>query len=214
MNKKMTIAMIGGTGKSGKYILQKLVDTNLNVRAMVRNPMRVSVQSPNLEIITGDMKDRLDVENLLKNCDAVISALGFGIPPDEPTLFSKATQNVLDVMDRLKIRRYILLSGLHVDVPSDRKSDKTRFATAWMYENFPSSTRDRQHEYDLLVNSNCDWTLIRLPMIEQTSELKEVIVDLKDCPSDGISSTSLANFVIRQIDDESFIRKAPFIGNR
>jgi len=214
MHHKKTVAVIGGTGKSGKYLLKKIVTRDLRIKALVRNPATVGPQSTNLEIITGDVKDYPTVESLIQGCDAVISTLGLGLPPDEPTLFSKATRHVLRAMIKNRVRRYIVTAGLNVDTPYDEKSQKIKLATAWMYEHFPISTKDRQLEYDLLTESDVDWTLVRLPLIEQTDIFHEIIVNQKDCPSEKISAASLAEFLILQIEDTSFIEKAPFVGNK
>jgi hypothetical protein len=32
-------------------------------------------------------------------------------------------------------------------------------ATEWMYQNYPETTSDKQKEYQLLSESNLDWTL-------------------------------------------------------
>jgi len=68
--------------------------------------------------------------------------------------------------------------GININTPFDKKSPKTQFATDWMYTNNPNSTANKQKEYDLLLASNIDWTLVRLPLIEQTDEISEVQIRL------------------------------------
>jgi hypothetical protein len=82
-----------------------------------------------------------------------------------------------------------------------------------MYDNFPVTTADKQLEYETLLKSNVGWTLVRLPLIEQTDEREEIKTSLEDCPGDKISAASLAHFLIEQLTDDRFIRKAPFIAN-
>ena len=82
--------------------------------------------------------------------------------------------------------------GINVNTPFDKKSPKTQFATDWMYTNYPNSAANKQKEYDLLLASNIDWILVRLPLIEQTDEISEVQISLED----KISVTKLANFLI------------------
>ena len=150
---------------------------------------------------------------MICDCDAIISALGLGLPLSEPTIFSLATTNIIKTMNEYGVRRYILLTGLNVDSPFDKKGNKTKSATDWMYANFPKSTADRQLEYQILNASSIDWTLVRLPLIEQTDTTGETKTSLEDCPGDKISATDLANFLIRQLAEKSFIKKAPFIAN-
>ena len=116
-------------------------------------------------------------------------------------------------MDACKTSRYIVITGLNVDTPFDQKSPKTRFATDWMKTNYPLTTADKQLEYNLLSESNLDWTLVRLPMIEQTDDKGEIVVSLEDCPGKKISATDLAFFLIGQLSDKTYLRQAPFIAN-
>lgn len=114
-------------------------------------------------------------------------------------------------MSENRISRYIVTTGLNVDAIGDSKSEETRFATEWMRSNFPISTASKQEEYKMLIESGADWTLVRLPMIEQSDENIKYQVDLKDCAGDKISSSSLAEFLIKQLESEKYYRMAPFI---
>jgi NAD(P)H-binding len=80
-----------------------------------------------------------------------------------------------------------------------------------MYENYPISTKDKQSEYEILAASNLDWTLVRLPITEQTDARNSIKTSLEDCEGDKISATDLAHFLIEQLSDESFVRQTPFL---
>jgi putative NADH-flavin reductase len=213
MKQTIKIAVIGGTGKSGKYLVNQLINQGFQFKILVRNPEHFQTNNPNIEVIYGNVTDYHSIYELLKDCQAVISTLGMGIPPSEPTIFSQSTSNVLKAMNSLNIKRYIVTTGLNVDTPLDKKSTKTAFATEWMKNTFPLSTADKQLEYKILSTSNVDWTLVRLPLIELTEERNPVTSNLEDCQGDKISAIDLANFLIEQLTSETFIRKAPFIYN-
>jgi hypothetical protein len=116
-------------------------------------------------------------------------------------------------MQECNVRRYIVIAGLNVDTPDDKKSKFTADATDWMKKTFPISTADKQKEYQILSESSVAWTLVRLPLIKKTDVNSEITVSLHDCPGNEISATALANFLIGQLDDDRFIKKAPFIAN-
>ena len=65
-----------------------------------------------------------------------------------------------------------------------------------MHTNYPNSAANKQKEFDLLLASNIDWILVRLPLIEQTYEISEVQISLEDCLEDKISATKLTNLLI------------------
>lgn len=213
MNSKTKIAVIGGTGKSGKYLVKQLLEQGFQIKILLRNPDNFQIKNSLVEVVKGDVINYSDVSALIEDCQAVISTLGLGNPASEPTIFSKASTNVIQVMNEQNIHRYIVTTGLNVDTPLDKKSPKTQYATDWMRNNYPISTADKQSEFDILSNSNVDWTLVRLPLIEQTDKSSEIIVSLEDCPGDKISATDLANFLIKQLSTETFVRKSPFIAS-
>ncbi len=212
------IAVIGGTGKSGKYLVKQLSDQGFHFKSLVRNadtrpPESFQNPYPFAEIVKGDVRDEASVKSLIEGCDAVISTLGWGIPPSGHNICSQATQHIIRAMQAYRVSRYILATGLHVDTPSDHKSPKAQHATDWMYANYPESTADRQAEYQLLADSDIHWTMVRLPLIVQTDARHETSVSLEDCPGDSISATDLGHFLIAQLSDDTYIRKAPFIAN-
>lgn len=211
MNTYSKIALIGGTGKSGKYVLRHLLDLGFPLRLLLRNPGNFLPESPQIEIVKGDARQYKSVETLLSGCGAVISTLGQ--PHGEPPIFSQASQNVLKAMQLHGIDRYILTTGLQVDTPKDQKGEYTQGATDWMKDNYPNTTADKQLEYDILAKSPVNWTLVRLPMILQTEEKKTIQTSLQDCPGTSISATDLAHFLGECLLKNSFSRQAPFLAS-
>jgi hypothetical protein len=82
-----------------------------------------------------------------------------------------------------------------------------------MKANFPEIHADRQKSYALLEQSLLDWTLVRIPFIEFQEACGEIAVNLEDCPSGKINAESLAVFLVDQLLDESYYRKAPFVAS-
>ncbi|HSD06464.1 SDR family oxidoreductase [Flavobacterium sp.] len=211
--KKNKIAVIGATGKAGKYLLKELMQHDFQLKLLVRNPEKIQTQNSSVQVIQGNVNSYDDVKTLLDDCDVVISMLGLGVPNSEKNIFSTSTQNILKAMEEFKINRYLVITGLNVDTPFDQKGPKTKMGTDWMKANFPETTADKQKEYEILSESNVDWTLVRLPLIEQTDEKYDVDANLEDCLGDKISATNLALFLIEQLESKSYSKKAPFLSN-
>jgi len=214
MKQIIKIAIIGGTGKSGRYLVKQLLHQGIPFKILVRNPANFQIKNPLVEVINGDVKNYEDVYSLINGCSAVISTLGLGLPASETSIFSKASINIIRAMNECNVQRYIVTTGLNVDTPFDKKGPKTMFGTNWMKTNYPNSTTDKQIEYDILLNSNINWTLVRLPLIELTDERNKVNVSLEDCMGDKIGATGLAYFLIDQLRDKTYINQAPFIASR
>ncbi|WP_073290133.1 NAD(P)-dependent oxidoreductase [Chryseobacterium polytrichastri] len=209
--KTNTIAVIGGTGKSGSYLVQALLNKGYSMKLLLRTPENFTLQNPLIEIVKGDARDFNAVNHLIKGCSSVISKIGQ--PVGEQSIFTDATKNVIQSMNLHGITRYIAITGLNVDTPFDHKNEKVKMATDWMYENYPKTTKDKQDEYEILNSCNLDWTLVRLPLIIPTSESFPTETNLEDCKGEKISATDLSEFLVSQIEDKTFIKQSPFLYN-
>lgn len=209
--KPNTIAVIGGTGKSGHYLVHELLKNEYPIKLLLRTPGNFTIESPLIEIVQGDARNFESVNRLIADCSAVISKIGQ--PAGEDPIFSDSTGNIIQSMNLHGIKRYITITGLNVDTPFDHKNSKVKAATDWMYQNYPKTTKDKQDEYDLLVNSDLDWTLVRLPLIIPTAERFKKEINLTDCPGEKISAADLAEFLVSQIDDRTYIKQSPFLYN-
>jgi len=204
------IAVIGGAGKSGKFVVQQLIQQCIPFRILLRRP--TSHDFPLGQIVRGDVRDIEAVRHVCQGCTTIISTLGQ--PQGEPPVFSHATRNVLTVMRAFNIKRYILTTGLNVDTPLDKKGPLTQAGTNWMREHYPATTADKQLEFEVLAASDVDWTLVRLPLIGLTEKTETIAASLEDCPGTGIHGIDLARFLISQIEDRNYVKQAPFLANR
>ncbi|NML38482.1 NAD(P)H-binding protein [Chitinophaga sp. G-6-1-13] len=213
---KKTIAVVGGTGKAGQYLIRHLLSEGYTLRLLIRHPDKLYAQQPSLlapspavSIIRGDVLDPAAVAAWLQGSDAVISTQGSALPPN----FSRATGNILTVMATCHLKRYIVVTGLSIDIPGDDKSEWCRQASAFMRQQYPDTIADKQQEYTLLTSSEADWTLVRIPLLEQASGAGLFKVSLQDCPAPSISAGDLAVFLASQLEDGTYIRKAPFVAS-
>ncbi|CAD0218345.1 NAD(P)-dependent oxidoreductase [Chryseobacterium sp. JV274] len=205
------IAVIGGTGKSGQYLVQNLLKKGYSLKLLVRHPENFTIQNSFIELVKGDVRDDTAVRTLIEGTGIVISTLGQ--PKGERSIFSDAVKNIIKAMNHYGISRYIVTTGLSVNTLSDQKNENVKMATDWMYQNYPETTADKQKEYELLMESNLDWTLVRLPLIHLTEESYETETNLTDCLGENISASDLSTFLVSQIDDVEYLRKSPFLYN-
>lgn len=211
MKQTFKLAILGGSGKAGTYLVKTLIKQNYSIKLLLRTPETFKITGPSTEVVKGDARHYESIRSVVKGCQAVISTLGQ--PRGETSIFSQATRNVIDAMNEFNIKRYIVTTGLNVNTPFDKKSEKVRMATEWMEANYPKTTLDKQVEYEVLSQSDIDWTLVRLPLIQLTDDRSKIYPSLEDCLGDQISSSDLADFLIDQLSDTTFVRKAPFIAN-
>jgi len=205
------IAVIGGTGKSGQYLVKNLLEKGYSLKLLVRHPENFTIQNSLIEVVKGDVRDEAAVRSLIEGTDIVMSTLGQ--PKGEKSIFSDAAKNIIKAMNHHGTSRYIVTTGLSVNTPSDQKNERVKMATDWMYQNYPETTADKQKEYEILMESNLAWTLVRLPLIHLTEESFKTETSLTDCQGENISASDLAEFLASQIENSEYIRKSPFLYN-
>ena len=209
MKNQSPIAVLGGSGRTGKFLVSELLRRDHSLKLLLRTPEKFSHSNPSIEIIRGDATDPNAMRALLKNCQAVISTVGQR--KDEPLVANRAAENIVTAMHEFGIRRYIFVAGININTPHDDKGAQTLAATTWMTENFPLIQEDRQQAFATIANSDIDWTLVRVPMIEFTEGRNNLSLDLKDCGGSKITADAIASFLVDALNDERHVRKAPFI---
>ncbi|MHC0439395.1 NAD(P)-dependent oxidoreductase [Flavobacterium sp. 3-210] len=203
------VAVLGGGGRTGKFLVDQLLNEGFSLKLLLRNPQNFEIQNSKIEVIQGDALDFETIKLLLKDCQVVVSTIGQR--KDEPLVASAVTKNVLKAMKEHGIDRYVLLAGLNIDTPFDKKSPKTIMATDWMKTNFPIIQEDRQKAYELLVQSDVNWTQVRVPFIEFNDNSSEIAVNLEDCLGDKISAFDIARFMVKEMTESNYSCKSPFI---
>lgn len=133
MDKK--IALIGASGFVGNAILHELLDRGYQVLALVRNPDKIALKSPNLVVKKVDASDENALAADLKGYDNVISAYNPGwtnpdIYKDTLAIYPK----IIDAAKKAGARRILVVGGagtLFVK-PGLRLMDTGTLPEAWL----------------------------------------------------------------------------------
>ena len=81
MPTQQTVLLVGGTGRTGRRLLERLLSSGINFRVIVRSAQRLpagAVDHPNLAVVEANLLslDDEDLQRHARGCDAVISCLG------------------------------------------------------------------------------------------------------------------------------------------
>ena len=71
------------------------------------------------------------------------------------------------------------------------------------------------HVAEIVRASDCDWTIVRLSLLNNNPKSGNVKVGniSKGQVGTAISRADLADFILKQVVDKNYLRKAPAIGN-
>ncbi|SNR45865.1 NAD(P)-dependent oxidoreductase [Hymenobacter mucosus] len=72
----MQLLMFGGTGGTGRELVQQALDQQFDVTAFVRNPAKLQMQHQRLKIVQGNVHEPAQVAAVIAGHDVILSALG------------------------------------------------------------------------------------------------------------------------------------------
>lgn len=106
------IVLIGASGFVGSAILKESLSRGLSVKAVVRNPGKITVKHPNLSVEKGDVSSPDLVARICKGADAVISAYNPGWRNPEITSDTlKVYPAILEGVKKSGVKRFLVVGG-------------------------------------------------------------------------------------------------------
>lgn len=111
------VAVTGGSGFVGRAILAKLLESRYRVRALARDPSRLTQTDARIHAVKGDLSDHDALDALLNGVDAVIHVVGIimEIPRKGQTfarVHADGTRNLVYAAKRAKVSRWVHMSAL------------------------------------------------------------------------------------------------------
>lgn len=204
----MNIALFGATGGTGQQIAVQAMAAGHSVQALVRDPSRLPLQDPRLTVITGDVLDADAVARTLDAAGVVIVTLG-NTANNPDWIVSNGTQVIIDAMKQRHIRRLIVISSIGV---GDSK-DQVPFAFKMLMKTvIKKPMEDKECQEQIVRASGLDWTIVRPGGLTNGERTGRYRFGLDPKLNAGqVSRADVAEFTLRQIDDLTFLHKAPAI---
>lgn len=209
----MKLAIFGGTGKTGKHLVRQALAAGHEVRALVRNPSKMDLTHERLTLIQGDIQDAAAVEKAVAGTDAVLSTLGpTNNTPDYQV--SKGTTNILSAMKHHGVRRLIISAGAGVDSEGDKPKLLNHLLSFALGLAAKHVLEDMTRTVEQVRKSKLDWTVVRVPMLTDDPGKGSVRVGMVGTGT-GLRVTrgDMAEFMLKQLNDRTYIRKSPVISN-
>jgi putative NADH-flavin reductase len=209
-----TVLVIGASRGVGLEVVKRALAAGHRVRALARHVDGIRLVDPNLEIVAGDALSARDVRAALDGVDVVVQTLGIAPRPAAivrgTRLFSRATRVLVEAMAEAGVRRLVCLTGFGAG--DSRNQGGCLYDLAFnlflgrVYD-------DKNIQEHLIRNSDLDWVIARPVILSDrpATGRYRVLLDPKDWRGGVISRADVADFLVRQIDDDRYLRKAPVL---
>jgi len=210
----MRITIFGATGATGRMLTQQALTKGYEVVACARNPTKLDIEDEKLKIVRGELSNQSDIEESIKGSDAVISILGptgssKGLP------ISKGMQNILQAIQKCNLKRIIATATPSAVDPHDTFDLKFKLAVLMVTLFIPSAYQDIVKTAEAIRATDLDWTIVRLPLLNSKPKQGQLNASYigQGKVNLHLSRGDLVDFLLSQIEDDTYIQKAPAISN-
>jgi len=208
----VNVIVFGATGDTGRWITRRAVQEGHDVTAFVRDPGRMRVVQDRVKVAPGDVLDAAAVDGAVAGQDAVLSALGSTARNPAPVL-STGVRHILDAMERHRVRRIVALSAAGALGESAGflfGNMGLRIFRMWL----PGVYREHRAMLEGFQRSDVDWTAVRAVLLTNGPPKGRYRVAVDGIPRWGfrISRPDVADFMVRQLASDEYVRKMPAIG--
>ena len=210
----MKILVFGATGATGYHVISQGIEKGHVMTGFVRDPSKLKIKHKNLSLFKGDVSNAQQVEEACKDQDAVVSVLGASTPFKRNLTLIKGIENIVNAMMRLSISRFIYQSFLGVN---EYRADLGFLMDRIVPIILQNVIKDHEAKEQIITKSNLQWTIARCSMLTNGAPTGKFIHGERitaASPLPSISRADVADFMIQQVNERTYINKKPRIMSR
>ncbi len=203
----MKIAVFGGSGATGRWVIEQALQADHEVSAMLRRPDALTISHPRLKTVVGSFAEPDVVRSVVRGADVVVSTLGAN-QKGPVTICADGARAILAAMKPESVKRLIALSAYGAG------DSKTHSLSARLVRKIIASKMHDKDQMEALVQaSGLDWTLLRPPALTNGPRTGTYRTG-ENLPlgfTSRISRADVADFIVREASASHFIRQAVMV---
>jgi putative NADH-flavin reductase len=206
------LLILGATGGTGRELVAQALGQGHEVTALARRPDQLP-PSAGLRVVAGSLpENREALAAAMRGQDAVISALGTGASLKSSGLMRRSLPAIRQAMEAAGVRRLIVTSAYGVGPTRRDVPLLPRLMIGLLLRDIYA---DKAAGEEDLRRSALDWTLVYPVTLTKGPRTGRYRVGerlaLRGLPR--ISRADLADFLLRQVDDGTYVRKGVLISS-
>jgi putative NADH-flavin reductase len=207
----MKVLIIGASRGVGRRLLEHALAQDHQVTAAVRNPAAVDIQHAQLRVVPCDVLNTGPVTRALAGQEVVYCTIG-DKSRGPTTLYSTAARNIVQAMQVQQVRRLVFLSNFGVlgETAQDLRGAALLFLAKRMIRH---TLADHRRALEEIQDHAPEWIAVRpLPLTNgRWTGRYRTAVDGIPAKSTHIARADVADFMMRQATDNSYLNMAPAI---
>jgi len=215
----MKILILGATGRTGKLILEEALNQGYEVNCLVREPKKIKETNKKLKILKGSPEQISELENAIKDCEGIISALNISRNSDfpwsklrtPPMFLSDVMKNIISLTNKNGLERIVVCSAW--GVAETEKEIPVWFKWLIKNSNIGVAYKDHERQENEIKKSKLNWTIVRPTGLNNFKKEKKIIesYDNEPRPKLTISRKNVAKFMVNALKRDELIGQIPVI---
>jgi putative NADH-flavin reductase len=204
----MKVVVFGASGKTGREVVRQSLARGFEVTAFLRAPARLPLAHAALRLVTGELTDTTAVARVIAGQTAVISTLGVGTPRTHDPIVVDGVRAIARAAEHASVARLLYLSFIGVRASRDGAGFVLKHLASTLLRH---EVADHEVKEAAVADCFVDWTIVRAPKLTngRLTASYRVGEDIRACsPLPMMSRADVADFMLRQLNDSAFIRKA------
>ena len=162
-------------------------------------------------MVEGDVHNAALLQSAMRGCEGVIDTIGGTTPYLATDLESSAAKVVLEVMEQTRSRRLVVISVLG--------AGDSKHQTGFFYEHLllpiflRGAIKDKNAMESEVRNSSVEWVIVRPPVLSDAAATGKVRVVPEGKAANKITRADLAQFLVEQLESETYLRQAVIVEN-
>jgi nucleoside-diphosphate-sugar epimerase len=202
----MKLAIFGGTGRTGKLLVEQALAAGHQVNMLARDPAKVAAPGPGLTVVQGDLADKAAVDRVIAGSEAVIVTT---LPvPD-------GLRQIIAAMKSGGVQRLVVAAGAGVPVAGDKPTAANRLISAFInlvarkvYQAGVDFVRTAE-------GSGLAYTVARAArLVDGPAKGKLYVGPVSPEMGFSLTRADYANFLLEQATDHRLVGQSPAVANR
>ena len=202
----MKVIVFGGTGTIGRLVVEQAVEQGHEVTLLTRNRALVGPTDPRVHVVEGDVFDARAIAPVIAGHDAVVVTLGGG---RKGGVRARGTAAIIEAMRATGVRRLVVQSTIGV---GDSREQLNFFWKRLMFGLLlRGAYADHVEQERLTRASGLDWTIVRPGSFTdgpRTGSYRRGFGP-QEKTTLKVSRADVAEFVVEQLTDDTWLRQAP-----
>ncbi len=210
----MNIAVIGASAGLGLEVVKRALQRNHAVTALSRSSLQIETDQTIISI-QGSATSKSDLSKAIQHADAVIVALGTGKNMKATTLFSDFAKQLVAVQEGTKSETPVLfVTGFGA---GESQNYVSKFVKLFLKFFLKDVYADKTEMENIISHSKLNWIGVRPGRLMDgalTEKYRLETTLFKGIKIGAINRTDLADFLVKQAENPTYLKQFVSISNK